>query len=242
MPLMSPTTRRTNAVPSTVIAMPRALPAPLVSCAATAPTAANTHPPAVNSRPRARIRWRAAPGRHAQGEDRAEHQVRPERHQQRRGEPRVPAERGGAEQLAAAGLLLGSGVPDHGEEADEPDHHGDEARAPGDQLAQARAGQRTVERDEAGIVRAGVGVPLPSGGRREELVDRGDVGKRDDADEHDPQRHQHPVAPQDQTDQPAAAGQLAHWCTILLSAVERLLTHPRCRRATALLARPRGPR
>jgi hypothetical protein len=29
---------------------------------------------------------------------------------------------------------------------------------------------------------------------------------------------------------------LAHWCTILMSAVVRLLMHPRCRRVTALLA------
>src|SRR5689334_12047771 len=29
---------------------------------------------------------------------------------------------------------------------------------------------------------------------------------------------------------------IAHWCTILMSAVVKLLMHPRCRRVTALLA------
>ena len=34
----------------------------------------------------------------------------------------------------------------------------------------------------------------------------------------------------------APAGRHAHWCTILMSAVARLLMHPRCRRVIALLA------
>ena len=78
----------------------------------------------------------------------------------------------GAEQLAAARLLLGPGVPDDGEQADQPDHDGHEPGPPGDQLAEAGAEQRAVQRDEDRRCPLVVAYCVPSARRGEELVVR----------------------------------------------------------------------
>jgi hypothetical protein len=120
----------------------------------------------------------------------------------------VPADHGRAEQLAPSRLLVGAGVADDGEQADQPDQDGQEAGPPGDELAQAGAGQGAVEGDEAGIV----GVLEALGGGEDVAEDPGVAGQ-DQAEERDPQRQQPAVAPHDQPDQLAGADQGAHHAT-----------------------------
>jgi hypothetical protein len=143
------------------------------------------------------------------GHQRRQDEVGAQGRGQRRRQARVAPDHGGAEQLAAAALLLDAGVPDDREQADQPHDHGDEPGPPGDELAEAGAGQAAVEPDQPSVV----GVLQALGGRREGFAQRLHVDQHDDGQVHDPQWQQRPVAPQDQADQPARADQGAHRAT-----------------------------
>src|SRR5262249_23928939 len=112
-----------------------------------------------------------------------------------------------------AGLLLGAGVPDDHEQRGEADDHRYEAGPPRGQLAQAGAGQPAVERGERGVAHALLGVAaLPVGGREQADDGGGEEGRYATAEQY-PQREHHPVAAQDQADQPAATRERAHRAT-----------------------------
>jgi hypothetical protein len=104
---------------------------------------------------------------HRDAEDETEHQIGRDPDDQRGRQLRVPAHRRRPDQLGTAGLLVRTRVPDDREYGEERDDHRDEAGPPGDQLADAGAGQLSVQRDEAGVVHADVRVVLPFRGGRE---------------------------------------------------------------------------
>ena len=106
--------------PSTAAASPFAVRALSVTCAATAPTAANAMPAPAHDRPNANApaAGRPAPIR-LSAVSSASTTVRADGQQQRRGQRGVPADHGRAEQLQPAGLLLGAGVPHHREDRDQ---------------------------------------------------------------------------------------------------------------------------
>ena len=120
--------RSRNATPSTARPMPRAARAPSVSCAATRADRgeqdADERPgrgPARRSPP-AGSPWLIMPS--AASDPAAISTSAPTTTASAAASPRVPADHGGAEQLAPPGLLLGTGVPDDRQHAHQRDDHG----------------------------------------------------------------------------------------------------------------------
>ena len=121
----SPTARSVKAAASTANATPRAMRALGDSCAATAATAVNTRPEPASASPNAsEPAARDVDGRAGRAMPISPvSERRAERQQQRGGQAGVAADGGRVEQLGAAGLLVGAGVPDDGEDHRDGDQH-----------------------------------------------------------------------------------------------------------------------
>jgi hypothetical protein len=116
-------------------------------------------------------------------------------------QPGVPSDDGRPGQLPAAGFLLGPGVPDDGEQRDQPDDDRDEAALPGQQLPEVRAVQRAVADHERRAGHVDVVEVLPRRGVRVGGLDRRQVTQRRERQDDDPQWHEEPVAAQHQPQQ-----------------------------------------
>ena len=110
----------------------------LVTCAASAATAANAIPMLAQARPNA-----SEPDGRQAGPEQTQRGEQPERncgahsHDERGRERRLAPDNGRADQLEPAGLLLGSGVPDHQDGGE----HGDERPPKGAQLDHGQGAQ-----------------------------------------------------------------------------------------------------
>jgi hypothetical protein len=147
---------------------------------------------------------------HPRHDDRAEHQVGGEGDQQRRGQRRVAADHGRAEQLAPSRLLVGTGVPDDGEQAGQADHREDEPGAPGGDRAEGGAEHRPEHGEQARGARHRPVQLLEVGRGAVELVDADRGVDREQGQHQHPERQEEAVPPQDQPDQSGGTGKRAH--------------------------------
>ena len=158
---------------------------------------------------------REAEGDEAEGGDRGQRQVDRQHVQQAGGQPGVAADRGRADQLGPAGLLLLAGVAGHQQDA----HQADQERPGGDQLpgggAAVGAGVigRPLEGDHRRVGPDALGrpgQPVQVGLGRVQREHAGRLADGEQGQAEDPDGPHDPVAAQGEPEQLAGAGEPAH--------------------------------
>ena len=191
--------------------MPRAVRAEVATCAATAATAVNTRPEPISARPNASDPDRGTPvPARLIVPSTPTATAAPPRQQQRGGQVREPAHRGGGDQFGTPGLLVRAGVPNHREYRRDSDERVKGAGLPDTHRADAGVEHRSIHCTLGGAGGDRGGERGAVRGGREDALDARHIHRAERQREHqDPQRQHDPVAPRVEAEQAERAGEVA---------------------------------